>query len=291
MCIARGGGYPHHVMIHYLHAPCILTLGMISHSVQLKYSHSLDALLLATMTIIAIVSFLLATVAFVRFLTIKLEPRIARWRAVRHSGCQEPPSYPHKDPLGKDLYELSVEAYKQQRFLDLNEELFEKYGPTFKTISNGKIWIKTKDPRVSKAMYATFFEKFGMEPIRYEKNGFFGDGILVTDGARWKHSRGLIRPAFEMAHIANFDRLHRHVNRFLKILPKDGSTVDLLPLFKRLVSAVDLVRTFLVADTICHRPLTFPRNSSSANPWTRSLLLTYATSSFMLFKQLRKGLS
>lgn len=243
------------------------------------------------MAIVTVVSFFLATVAFVRFLTIKFQPRIARWRAVRGSKCQEPPSYPHKDSLGKDLYELSLEAYKQQRFLDLNEELFEKYGSTFKTISSGKVWIKTKDPRVSKAIYATFFDKFGMEPIRYEKNGFFGDGILVTDGARWKHSRGLIRPAFEMAHIANFDRLHRHVDRFLEILPHDGSTVDILPLFKRLVSAVSLGRKTLVANTICYRPWTFRRNSSSASPWARSLLLTHAKDSCTLLKQLRKGSS
>ncbi|PVI01582.1 cytochrome P450 [Periconia macrospinosa] len=192
---------------------------------------------------VPVLSFFLATIAFVPFLAIKLRPRIARWKAMRHNGCQEPPSYPHKDHLGQDLHKISMEAYKQRRFLDLNEELFEKYGPTFKTINNGKVWIKTKDARLSKAVYATFFEKFGMEPIRYEKGGFFGDGILVTDGARWKHSRGLIRPAFEMAHIANFDRLHRHVNRFLEILPSDGSTVDLLPLFKRLT--LDLSMEFI----------------------------------------------
>lgn len=191
------------------------------------------------MTLVPILFFSLATIALFRFLFIKLQPRYARWKAMRYNGCKEPQSYPHKDHPGKDLHEISMEAYKQRRFLDLNEKLFEKYGSTLKTISNGKVWIKTKDPRLSKVMYATFFEKFGMKPIRYEKGCFFGDGILVTDGARWKHSRGLIRPAFEMAHIANLDRLHGHVNRFLEILRSNGSTLNLLPLFKRLVSAGD----------------------------------------------------
>ncbi|ORY16641.1 cytochrome P450 [Clohesyomyces aquaticus] len=195
------------------------------------------------MAFLASSALVLATLVFLGFLAARLGPLSARQRARRHNGCQDPPSYPHKDPLGKDLSELSLEAYKQQRFLDLNEELFEKYGATFKTLTNGKVWIKTKDPKVSKAIYSTFFGKFGLEPIRYERDGFFGDGILVTDGARWKHSRALIRPAFEIAHITNFDRLHRHVGRFMGIIPQDGSTVDLLPLFKRLT--LDLSTEFI----------------------------------------------
>jgi cytochrome P450 len=193
------------------------------------------------MAFIALSTLTIVTLILCRLLVTKWQQRMNVQRVLQHDGCEDPPSYPHKDSLGKDLHELSMEAFKQHRFLDFTEELFNKYGKTFRTMNDGKVWIKTKDPELSKAIYTTFFEKFGLEPIRYEKGGFFGDGILVVDGARWKSSRGLIRPAFEIAHIANFDRLHRHVNRFLEILPSDGSTVDLLPILKRLVRAEEIV--------------------------------------------------
>jgi cytochrome P450 len=195
------------------------------------------------MTYVAVAAATLVSLILIRVLFNKWQNCATKPRVVRHSGCEDPPRYNHKDAHGQDLFELSMKAFREQRFLTFTEELFEKYGTTFSTISHGKIWIRSKDPEVSKAIYSTFFEKFGLEPIRYEPEGFFGDGILVVDGAKWKHSRGLIRPAFEVAHVANFDRLYRHVGRFLDILPKDGSTVDLLPILKRLVSASTNIMT------------------------------------------------
>lgn len=104
-------------------------------------------------------------------------------------GCENPVSYEHTDPQGKDLSKLGDDAMQRGRFLDFTEELYTKYGPTFKTINGGNIWIKTKDPELSKAVYATFFKKFGLQPICYERDGFLGDDILVMYGVPWKHSR------------------------------------------------------------------------------------------------------
>ncbi|KAF2110444.1 cytochrome P450 [Lophiotrema nucula] len=166
-------------------------------------------------------------------------PKIKRWHLrrtayVRH-GCQHPPSYPHKNPYGFDLMELSKEAYQAHRYLDFTGALFARYGKTYQIKQSGKTIIRTADPEVCKAIYATHFENFGLQPIRYEGGkGFFGNGILVTDGQRWKRSRALLRPAFDVAHVANFERLEKHVSRFLKLLPRDGSTVDLMPGLKRL---------------------------------------------------------
>jgi cytochrome P450 len=186
-----------------------------------------------TMVALTLVSFILIRL----LLDNRRQQHTTKPQTVRQAGCEDPPQYPHKDPAGQDLVELSTQAYQEHRFLDFTSDLFEEHGRTFSTISDGKLWIRTQDPQLSKAIYATFFENFGLEPIRYEdKNSFFGDGILVVDGARWKHARGLIKPAFEIAHVANFDRLERHVGRFLDVLPQDGSTVNLLPILKRLVS-------------------------------------------------------
>jgi cytochrome P450 len=189
------------------------------------------------MAFIGMIALTLVSLILIRLLVDnRRQRRTNTSQVVQHEGCEDPPPYPHTDPHGKDLFELSMQAYQEHRFLDFTSELFEKHGQTFSTISDGKLWIRTKDPQISKAIYATFFDNFGLEPIRYEdKDSFFGDGILVVDGARWKHRRALIRPAFEMAHIGNFERLERHGGRFLGVLPKDGSTVDLLPILKRLV--------------------------------------------------------
>ncbi|KAF2010684.1 cytochrome P450 [Aaosphaeria arxii CBS 175.79] len=210
------------------------------------------------MAFIAGVSFVLAICISLHLFATKAKFSIARWKAKWHHGCQDPPSYPHKDLHGKDLGDLSTEAYKERRFLDFNTELFQTYGPTFRTITGGKVWIKTKDPRLSKAIYSTFFNNFGLAPIRYEVDGFFGDGILVTDGDHWKQSRALIRPAFEIAHIANFERLHRHVKRFMELIPDDGSTIDLLPIFKRLT--LDLSTEFIFGKSM--NALSTPNASS-----------------------------
>ena len=93
---------------------------------------------------------------------------------------------------------------------------------------------------VSKAVLSTHFEKFGLQPIRYEGgNSFFGNGMLVTDGHQWKTSRTLIKPTFDIAHIANLGRLGPFVDRFMELLQRDGSTVDLFPLLKRMVREID----------------------------------------------------
>ena len=153
------------------------------------------------------------------------------------SGAKEPPQYPHKDPiLGIDLFLEYKKAFEEGRFLTTTLRHFENFGDTFKANSFGTTVIKTRDPRVSKAFHATQFEKFGLQPLRYENSkDLFGNSIIMVDGPAWAHARALIRPSFETVHIANFERLNRHVDRFMSLLPKDSSTVDLFPLFKLLV--------------------------------------------------------
>lgn len=161
-------------------------------------------------------------------------PGIARWLVrqtlARKNGCVELPHLP------LDLDKINKQVAQQHRFLETTTRLFYEYGKTYKAIRAGRTIIRTCDPEVSKAVLSTHFEHFGMQPIRYEDGkGFFGNGMLVVDGPQWKHSRTLIRPTFDIAHVANFDRLEGHVVHFMKLLPRDGMTVDLFPLLKRLV--------------------------------------------------------
>jgi cytochrome P450 len=153
------------------------------------------------------------------------------------NGCAEPPRYPHKDPvLGIDLFSQYMNAFKAENFLDFSKGMFDEFGRTFKANVMGKTTIRSIDPEVSKAVFATYASRFGLEPLRYGvATHLWGNGIIVVDGERWKHARALMRPSFEVVHLANFDRLRKHVDTFLNLLPEDGSTVDLMPLFLRLV--------------------------------------------------------
>ncbi|KAF2828990.1 cytochrome P450 [Ophiobolus disseminans] len=151
------------------------------------------------------------------------------FNSVHAHGCKEPPKLP------LDLNVVNKQAALEHTFLETTTRLFAEHGKTYKATRSGRTIIRTCDPEVSKAVLSTQFEHFGLQPIRYEEGkGFFGNGILVTDGPQWKHSRTLIRPTFDIAHVANFGRLEGHVMRFMNLLPRDGSTVDLFPLLKRL---------------------------------------------------------
>ncbi|EAT90900.2 hypothetical protein SNOG_01251 [Parastagonospora nodorum SN15] len=176
----------------------------------------------------------LAPLLFVLYQVLQSSLRSYR---VKRNGCAEPPHYPHKDPiLGLDLFSKYMNAFKAENFLGFNKQMYDTYGRTFKANIMGKTTVRSIDPEVSKAIFATYASRFGLEPLRYGvATHLWGNGIIVVDGERWKHARALMRPSFEVVHLANFDRLRKHVDVFMDLLPMDGSTVDLMPLFLRLI--------------------------------------------------------
>lgn len=163
---------------------------------------------------------------------------LRRKSIISRHGCQQPPKYPHKDPiLGIDLFLRYKKAFQERDFLDLSWRLFQQYGKTFETNRLGIRTIKTMDPEITKFTHATYFDSFGVEKIRSGAEYLWGDGITVVEGERWAARRKLIKPTFDVAHIANLENrgLARHVERLMMLIPRDGSTVDLMPLFRRLV--------------------------------------------------------
>jgi cytochrome P450 len=122
---------------------------------------------------------------------------------IQKYGCKSPSTI-----LDLNITEIDAKAAQEHKYLETTADLFTRYGRTHKVFHFGRTVIRTCDPEVAKAIYSTQFNRFGLQPIRYEGGkGFFGNGILVTDGPHWKASRALVRPAFDIAHIANFDRL------------------------------------------------------------------------------------
>ncbi|KAH6678277.1 cytochrome P450 alkane hydroxylase-like protein [Halenospora varia] len=156
--------------------------------------------------------------------------------AVYRAGCSMPTKYRHKFPiLGLDLFKKRIDAIKSGKALVVDQHLFSTYGKTVETNSFGTKQYVTMDLDNIQAILATQVEKFGSAPMsRALCQPFLGDGILTTDGALWKRSRQLVNPIFARAQVSELSTFDVHVKRMIDLIPRDGSTIDLQPLFKKL---------------------------------------------------------
>jgi hypothetical protein len=180
----------------------------------------------------------------------KLTAHVRHTLQKRRYGCIEPPSLPLRDPVwGLDFFFQKMRALKSGDYLESSTALFKQFSSkTFKGYSFGTTTYHTIDPEVVKSYQSTFFKDFGIEPLRYHlAENLWGNGIVVADGRRWVSARSFIRSSFDVVHTANIERLDHHVQKFMQLIPRNGSTVDLMPLFKRLVG---LPNTVLVV--LCH---------------------------------------
>ncbi|KAL8823011.1 MAG: hypothetical protein Q9191_006264 [Dirinaria sp. TL-2023a] len=171
----------------------------------------------------------------------------------RRYGCRPPPSIAQRDPLfGLDTTWRLSRALKENRRNISIKQLFSIYGPTFQS----KSWIAptkiyTIEPKNLQTIFATEFSSWGVQPMRlFAFEPFIGKGIMNTDGALWEHSRALIKPTFTRTNITDLhlDAYADHVQRLVKLIPRDGSTVDLRMLFVRL--ALDSSTEFLFGESI-----------------------------------------
>ena len=171
------------------------------------------------------------------YVSLKIRNWAYYYRERRQRGCSEPPTYAHRDPLlGLDLSIVEKRAYQNGQVFAWNKDLFRRYGRTYQVNSLGTRVIRTMDKQNIKSILATNFHDFGLEPIREgSATPFFDRGINTTDGSFWEYCRGMVKPTFSRAEICNFTSLERHLERLVALIPKDGSTIDLQPLFSRLV--------------------------------------------------------
>lgn len=150
----------------------------------------------------------------------------------------QPPAIPQQDPFfGFDL--VYRQLFPGKNALSRNNhltKLFATYSHTFHSSPYGhrEVWTMAYDN--IRAIYSTDFDSFGVAPIRnFVFQPLLGDGLMTTDGSAWKHSRTLINPLFSARSLAeSLKRFDVHVSRLLKLIPTDGSTTDLQPLFERL---------------------------------------------------------
>ena len=175
---------------------------------------------------------------------------LVRLRTIRECGCQPPRSLPQRDPIfGLDTALRMFRSYGEgQRSADFKEQ-HDALGNTFQSVALGKRRIFTIEPDNLRSILLTNFKHWGVQPLRLPSWGpFLGKGVMDTDGMFWKHSRDMVQPLFRREQISDLASFDIHVTRMLDLMPEDGSTMDLQPLFARLI--LDFTTEFLFGESL-----------------------------------------
>ena len=175
---------------------------------------------------------------------------IVRALTTRNLRCENPPSPPQKDWLfGLDfVYQQFVNIQKDRRNAS-TRELHEEFGHTFQSKFYGARKIHSVEPQNIQAVMSTDFNNWGVQPLRlFAFKPLIGQGIMGSDGHSWERSRALLKPAFARKEISDLPAFEVHVQQLLNLIPRDGSTVDLRPLFTRL--ALDAATEMLFGESL-----------------------------------------
>ena len=179
--------------------------------------------------------------------------RVATYFAARQFSQKHGCLPPHKDvwltdPLGIGLLRKLGAAKKANSTLAFIKSRYEdnKFTCWSRLLVNQV--ILTAEPANLQAILATKHADFDIGPIR--RNAFaplLGEGTFTVDGHKWKHIRGLIRPAFARHQVADLSMLEDHVRKLIERIPKD-SEFDLQKLFFRLVGPAVVPRRWRDSD-------------------------------------------
>lgn len=175
---------------------------------------------------------------FLAVFIVRVINRKRAYEAARiQNGCSLPRKYPHNDPLlGIDMFIDFAKAMKSGTVISTVDSYFPKYGKTFQSNSFGTTVINTTDPKVIQYVLAVGFDKFGVEATRkVVLEPIMKDGVFVSDGQEWVHARASVKQIFSGVRNSSVESIEKHVERLLALIPRDGSTIDLQPLLKRLV--------------------------------------------------------
>lgn len=165
------------------------------------------------------------------------------WRSFqeRKKGYGAIPRYPQLDPfLGLDVAFSMVASVRKHTMLLWLRNLHVK--GKAKTISYnffGTRFIHTTEPENMKALFATpVWKDFGVAPLRRNNSAtmpFADKGVGTVDGHEWEISKSLIKPYFAREVVNNTQRLEKHTDDLLSLIPKDGATFDIQELLQRWV--------------------------------------------------------
>ncbi|KAJ4350166.1 uncharacterized protein N0V89_008787 [Didymosphaeria variabile] len=141
------------------------------------------------------------------------------------------------------------QARKEHRVIQWSHQKFRDAGNYTQSFNlfHKKV-IVTAEPANIKAVFATNFNDFDTAGRLEFIGQVVGKGIFTTDGEEWKHSRAMIRPNFARAQVANIDAIEVYLQDMFKLLPSDGTPVDLQPLFFGLT--IDTSTEFLFGESV-----------------------------------------
>ena len=126
---------------------------------------------------------------------------------------------------------------------------FDILGPTFRSQLFTKQFIVTSDARNIQAVFGSDADSFGNGPLRhFAFSPLVGNGVMTLDGAAHEKARAMIRPTFTKANLENVEAYDVHLNHFIKLVPRYGSTVDLQPLFEKL--GLDSATEFIFGESV-----------------------------------------
>ena len=157
-------------------------------------------------------------------------------RQLKDLGCQAPVKAFQWDPIfGTDWARAEQRGTQASSRLEFLQGEFAKYGKTFQHTGWGVPTLDTMDARNFQTI-ATSIDEFTRGRISSVLKPLVGVGVFFADGNEWRYHRHLIKPVFARSQISDLDAFESHAKLFFALIPRDGSTVDLQPLFKKLVS-------------------------------------------------------
>lgn len=146
--------------------------------------------------------------------------------------------------MGLDFIRNNIKAFKSHRFLELMSSRVTDAGPTWQVrVFLTRKSVFTADPENVKTILSLNFKDFKLSGRRPLMGPLLGRGIFTSDGNEWAHSRALLRPNFAKEQVADLALIELHIDHLFKLLPMDGTDIDLQPLFHRftLDSATDFL--------------------------------------------------
>ena len=181
-----------------------------------------------------------AAVAIIVLAYQKLSRYVAFCVKRQKTGCFRARRYPHSDPFfGYDLYKQRQRALREGNLQALYTRHCNRLGKTWEETFLDQRVINTMDIANHYYIHTVGFEEFGKPAPRSKISApILGKGIFMAEGTQWKQSRSIIKPIFAKADTENIEMMSRHVDRFLALIPRDCSTFDIQPMFKKLVRKV-----------------------------------------------------
>ena len=127
----------------------------------------------------------------------------------------------------------------------------------------GSKFIHTIEPENMKSLSTQVWKDLDVEPLRRLNKAsmpFADKGVNTTDGHMREFSRFLIKSLFSRDAFSNTDRLGKHTDNLMALVPLDGSVFDIQPLFQRWVGQSSTWpddSRLLMASSSCIHPPTF----------------------------------